>query len=186
MQDLVWIVLQHECKKTSVTLYRIPKIENTRVNFKVNIIDTPGICDTRIIDSLDFVKRIGQQMKCLFETRVDHLDAILLFVPISETKLTEPQGMIFTSIIKLCGNDVKHNVFIVITKDDGAIDPACLPSINASGIPYTKYFRFSNENLFTKTLSDLDRIMWKRREANFFDLFKELEKTPKSECDIHS
>lgn len=175
---------QHESQTTSVTLYRIPKIENLKINYKVNIIDTPGFLDTRNTKGLhdtqrDFDKRIEMQIKKLLETRVDHLDAIIIVVPMADTRLTNEQKMLFSSIVNLFGNDVKHNIFIAMTKDDGG-EATCLHLLKACGIPCDKSFKFNNSNVFTKKTPEIDALIWRARKKNFVDLFKEIEKAPKT------
>lgn len=173
--------MQYESQTSSVTLYRIPKT-NPNIDYKINIIDTPGFLDTRNSEGLsgrDFDKRIEMQIKHLLETRVDHLDAIIVVLPMSVTRLTNEQKMVFSSIVNLFGNDVEQNIFIAMTKDDGG-SPFCLPLLKASGIPYKTYFRFNNSNLFTKDAPQFDAIIWRERNKSFSAFFEELEKAPKT------
>ncbi|CAC5422263.1 unnamed protein product [Mytilus coruscus] len=155
-----------------------------KVNCRVNIIDTPGFNDTRNTTEEDeksknFDKRIEMQIKHLFESIVDHLDAILIVVPLGETRLTGAQKHIFSSIVKLFGSDVKQNIFIAMTKDDGGA-PDCLNVIKAAGIPYAECFRFNNSNVFTKESPETDAIIWSKRKEAFTLLFKYLETAPKT------
>ncbi|CAC5371482.1 unnamed protein product [Mytilus coruscus] len=155
-----------------------------KVNCRVNIIDTPGFNDTRNTTEEDeksknFDKRIEMQIKHLFESTVDHLDAILIVVPMGETRLTGAQKHIFSSIVKLFGSDVKQNICIAMTKDDGGA-PDCLNVIKAAGIPYAECFRFNNSNLFTKQSPETDAIIWSKRKEAFTLLFKYLETAPKT------
>lgn len=178
------LILQHESQTTSVTLYRIPDRKDLKGDCRVNIIDTPGFNDTRNSTEGDgnnklYDKRIEIQIKHLLEHIIEHLDAIVIVVPMGETRLTDDQTHIFSSIVKLFGNDVEKNVLIAMTKDDGGA-PDCLNVIRAAGIPFAESFRFNNSNVFTKDSPETDAIIWRRRKATFDSLFKYLETAPKT------
>lgn len=144
----------------------------------VNIIDTPGFNDTR----KNFDRRITNQIKELFEKRVRHLDAVLIVVPLSATRLTEGQQHVFSSILRLFGKDIRRNIFVAITWDDSG-ELQCMSVLEKSGIPHSDYFRFNNSNVLTefKPTEDQDLInqtIWNNRTDNFSKLFEKLKNTP--------
>lgn len=172
--------LQSQSLTSSVTVYRIPRTAGFMVNSGVNIIDTPGFNDTR----KNFDRRITNQIKELFEKRVRHLDAVLIVVPLSATRLTEGQQHVFSSILRLFGKDIRGNIFVAITWDDSG-ELQCLSVLEKSGIPYSGYFRFNNSNVFTefKPTANQDLInqtIWNNRTDNFSKLFQVLKNTPKT------
>ncbi|CAG2190997.1 unnamed protein product [Mytilus edulis] len=78
---------QFQSQTSSVTVYRIPRMKGLKISCGVNIIDTPGFNDTR----KDFDKRITAQIKELFVSGINHLDAIFVVLPLSTTRLTDSQ-----------------------------------------------------------------------------------------------
>lgn len=150
-----------------------------KVSCGVNIIDTPGFNDTR----KHFDKRITAQIKELFEKKIDHLDAILIVLPLSTERLTEGQEHIFSSILEMFGEDIKDNIFVTFTHDDTGSEQSCLSLLNAAGVPYKGYFRFNNAHVLSKPKSSEENIhmeFWKTRTDNFSKLFKTLETTHKT------
>lgn len=175
------------------------------IEWKVNIIDTPGFNDTR----KNFDKRITEQIRELFEKKISHLDAILIVVPLSTTRLTTGQEEVFSSISRMFGADVADNIFVAITWDDGG-EPTCLNVLRDAKIPINAVFRFNNSTVFLKPPDDSQRSddskhsddlkrpndskpisnltpgsermyaeFWDTRTTNFSDLFKKLERTPR-------
>lgn len=138
-------------------------MEGLRVTCGVNIIDTPGYNDTRA----NFDKRITDQIKELFDQKIDHLDAILIVVPLSTTRLTDAQQYGFSNILKMFGDDIKINIFLATTWDDSG-NLACVEVLDKAEVPYADIFRFNNANLYSAFSSDvnqesLNHKFWKSR-----------------------
>lgn len=173
-------ILQTQSQTSSVTTYRIPRLQGIRVDCGVNIIDTPGFNDTRE----NFDERITNQIQTLFEQRIGHLDAVLIVVPLSTTRLTKGQQYVFSSIMRLFGEDIERNIFVAITHDDLG-KTTCLSVLKESNIPFTNHFRFNNASLLSEfsldeTKNSTSQAYWNSRTKSFSDLFKELESTPKT------
>lgn len=156
-------------------------MDGLQISCGVNIIDTPGFDDTRE----DFDKLITSQMKELFERRIDHLDAILVVLPLSTKRLTKGQTHIFSSILEMFGDDVKANIIVTFTHDDLGDEHSCLSLLKAANIPYTDYFRFNNSNILThfdllKGKESSCQHIWNTRTENFSKMFKKLETTEKT------
>lgn len=152
-------------------------MEGLRIPCGVNIIDTPGFNDTR----KNFDKRITAQIKELFEKKIDHLDAILIVVPMSTTRLTEGQQNVFTNILQMFGDDIKNNVFVATTWDDSG-EITCLDVLKSAGVHYADVFRFNNANLYSAFSSaiqhdTINQSFWDARTKSFSELFQKLEAT---------
>lgn len=155
-------------------------MEGLRYNCGVNIIDTPGFNDTRE----NFDKRITNQIRALFEKRISHLDAVLIVVTSSTTRLTPGQEHVFSSILGMFGENIGKNIFVATTFDDSG-ELKCLPVLQNANIPYAGVFRFNNSNVLTKFSSEhskdsLIQECWNTRTKNFAMLFQKLETTAKT------
>lgn len=154
-------------------------MDGLRVTCGVNIIDTPGYNDTRE----NFDKRITDQIKELFDKKIEHLDAILIVVPLSTTRLTNAQQHVFSSILKMFGEDIKKNIFLATTWDDSG-EMTCLDVLKKAQVPFEDIFRFNNANLYSAFSSTNDQSMkrelWKERTKSFSRLFQKLEETQKT------
>lgn len=174
-------LFQGESQTSTVTVYRIPKLKGSKVNCKVNIIDTIGFQDTR----KDFDKKLTNQLQYLFSEVIEHIDAVLIVIPLSTQRLTEGQEYIFSSIAKLFGDDIKDNICVAITHDDEG-KPTCLGLLEKviPQIPQSKVFRFNNsfvidkEKMNSKTTGHEDK--WRQRSITFSELFNKMNELPKT------
>lgn len=164
---------QSKSQTTSVVRYTIPKTIGLKIEYQLNIIDTPGFNDTT---DTDFDKKIVAKVQDLFKHKIKHLDAVLLVVPSSTSRLTDGQTYVFSSIRKMFGKEIEKNIFIVITHYDGG-EPICLPVLQMANIPCDNMFMFNNSNLFSEIRdSSANLIIWKNRIDNFIKLFESLER----------
>lgn len=158
-------------------------MQGLTVSCGVNIIDTPGFNDTRD----DFDKNITEQIKELFQNKVTHLDAILIVVPLSTTRLTTGQQHVFSNILDMFGDNIKQNIFLAVTWDDLG-ELKCKAVLDAANIPVRDdgVFRFNNSNVLSEFKSDaaqtskIDQEFWNTRRKTFSMLFQKLETTPKT------
>lgn len=153
-------------------------MKGLKISCGVNIIDTPGFNDTRKY----FDDRIISQIKELFIRRINHVDAILIVLPLSAKRLTQGQEHVFSSILPMFGDDIKDNIFVTFTHDDSGDEHSCLSLLEKADIPYKGYFRFNNANIFSEFVSlkggdCLNQTIWNTRNENFSKLFKQLETT---------
>lgn len=164
---------QSKSQTTSVVRYTIPKTVGLKIEYRLNIIDTPGFNDTT---DTDFDKKIVAKVQDLFKHKIKYLDAVLLVVPSSTSRLTDGQTYVFSSIRKMFGKEIEKNIFIVITHYDGG-EPICLPVLQMANIPCYNMFMFNNSNLFSEIKdSSANLIIWKDRIDNFVKLFESLER----------
>lgn len=163
---------QYKSQTTSVVKYKIPRADGLKIEYILNIIDTPGFNDTST--EVDFDKKIVAKVQDLFKNKIKHLDAVLVVVPSSTSRLTNGQKQVFSSIRKMFGKEIEKNIFLVITHYDGG-EPICLPVLQQAEIPCDKMFLFNNSNLFSEIkVSSANLNIWKDRADNFFKLFESL------------
>ncbi|CAC5405875.1 unnamed protein product [Mytilus coruscus] len=112
----------HELSQTEwITCYTIYSDVSSRIDYTLNIIDTPGFGDTRGVEQ-DI--KIISQFQDFFtgnNTRgVAALDAVCFVVKEPDAgRLTTTQKCIFESILALFGNDIKNNICTLVTFADG-------------------------------------------------------------------
>ncbi|XP_063417427.1 uncharacterized protein LOC134699954 [Mytilus trossulus] len=136
-----------------VTCYTLYSSVSDRINYTVNLIDTPGFGDTR---GLDQDAKIVDQIRELFTAKdqkgISTLDAVCFIVKAPDARLTPTQTYIFESILCLFGNDIKDNICTLITFADGQTPPV-LSGIKALGgipLPCDIYFTFNNSALYAE------------------------------------
>lgn len=165
--------MQTLSQTTSVVRYKIPRTDGLKIDYILNIIDTPGFNDTT--PDIDFDKQIVSKVQDLFKNKISHLDAVLLVVPAPTSRLTIGQQYVFSNIQRMFGKEIEDNIFVVVTHYDGG-EPVCLPVLQKSNIPCDNMFMFNNSNLFSKFKeSAVNLIIWKDRTENFFKLFESLK-----------
>ncbi|XP_071148474.1 uncharacterized protein [Mytilus edulis] len=150
-----------------VTCYTIHNDVSDRVNYTINLIDTPGFGDTR---GLEQDAKIIEQIRELFNSKgergVATLDAVCFILKAPDARLTTTQKYIFEAILSLFGNDIKDNICTLITFADGQRPPvlAGIQAIEGIPLPYDTYFTFNNSALFvdntTNTPNNLSSFFW--------------------------
>lgn len=152
---------------STTTCYRIPRRNGFSIDYPLNIIDTPGFDDTR---GKSFDKEIPIQIRKLFESVIQSLHAVCIVVPLSNTRLTEAQKWVFHNILNLFGANIKNIIYPCITHDDGG-DTKCLSALQVAQIPYKKFFRFNNSDIFLEEKSESN---WIKRNKSLKEFFSEI------------
>lgn len=168
-------VHQYQSQTLGMTCYRIPHLEDTPLNFPLNLIDTPGFADTR---GKEFDDTIADQIEVLFLEVIQQIDAICIVVPLSCVRLNKCTEDAYDRILKLFGKDIKGNIFVLITKDDGGA-PQCLEALRQAKVPFKQSFRFSNADLFVQSTPEEaknERERWIKRNKTFKKLFDAIDK----------
>lgn len=133
-----------------ISVYRIAHQEGSRVNYALNIIDTPGFGDTRGIERDE---AITDQLRQLFSSDddkgVSFLDAVCFIVKAPDARLTISQKYIFNAILSLFGKDIKSNICILVTFADGGKSPV-IDTLKEAGLPLDFVFEFNNSALFAQ------------------------------------
>lgn len=154
-------------------------MEGSRVKCKVNIIDTIGFNDTSEGDTCgnrDFKDKLLTQLQTLFGGVIEHLDAVVIVMPLSVNKLDQYQKEVFTSITNIFGKEVKNIFCLAITHDDdGELNYSDLVK-GFFEFPPSNVFRFNNAYVLgkpdTKFPSHIDK--WRNRCVNFSKLFQRM------------
>ncbi|XP_052105230.1 uncharacterized protein LOC127738139 [Mytilus californianus] len=161
-----------------ITCYTINKMEGSTIDYTLNIIDTPGFGDTRGIVR---DKRIVDQIREFFTTPgrqgITCLDAVCFVTQAPLGKLTPPQRYIFDQILSVFGQDIKSNIFILITFAD-ANEPPVRAALKAADVPYQKSYKFNNSALYASpenpAEAEMGNLFWKMGRENFKIFFDEL------------
>ncbi|XP_060589339.1 uncharacterized protein LOC132744567, partial [Ruditapes philippinarum] len=149
-----------------ITCYTINPLQGSRLDYTLNIIDTPGFGDTRGIER---DREIISQIRTLFsnegETGIVFIDAICFLVKAPDARLTPTQRYIFNAIMSLFGHDIKDNFCILVTFADGK-KPPVLSALREAKLPHELYFPFNNSGLFAENTSE--------KASNFASMFWEM------------
>ena len=174
---------QAHSKTKEIIAYTIYRQEGSPFPNTLTIIDTPGFGDTEGVkrDQI-LVEQVREFFSMGGEKGIDCLHAICYATPASLGRLTHRQKYIFDSILSIFGNDIKHNILLMITFADNR-KPAVLDAAKAADIPYTKFFRFNNSALFPEPPDaqsgnddggPSDELYWKLCMSNFDKFAKRL------------
>ncbi|XP_060557458.1 uncharacterized protein LOC132717894 [Ruditapes philippinarum] len=133
-----------------ITCYTLNPEMGSRLDYPLNIIDTPSFGDTR---GLKRDQEIVQQISQLFTEKkpkgVTFIDAVCFLIKAPDARLTDVQNYVFQSIMSLFGKDIENNFCSLVTFADG-IDPPVLAALKQSGLPFGKVFTFNISSLFAK------------------------------------
>ncbi|KAK3088210.1 hypothetical protein FSP39_016189 [Pinctada imbricata] len=160
-----------------ITCYEIPCMDGSKVDFKLNLVDTPGFADTRGIErDTTLVRQIRSFFTPRSDTGINKIDALCFVVQAPLVRLSAAQRYVFDGILSIFGKDIIGNIFMLITFADGS-DPVVLSSLKEAKIPYEKYFTFNNSALFANNVSDqtpFSKSFWQLGEESYQIFFKEL------------
>ena len=159
-----------------ITSYTFYWQEGFPFPYTLTVIDTPGFGDT---DGIERDKKLRQQIKQFFGLKAEDggmevVHGIGFLTQASLIRLTQTQRYIFDSMLAIFGNDVKKNIFILATFDDGG-KSQIKQSISDAGIPTDKFYTFNNGTLFQQRKSD--DAVWLKNYADFFQKLPEVAAT---------
>ncbi|XP_078320634.1 uncharacterized protein LOC144617592 isoform X2 [Crassostrea virginica] len=181
------VLLEEEERKTRdqavfqtewITVYKIAPPKGSRLNYTLNIIDTPGFGDTKGIErDQGVIDQIRQLFSSESEKGVVFIDACCFIVKAPDARLTISQKYIFSSILSLFGKDIESNICTLVTFADGA-EPPVLASLKAANLPFGTTFQFNNSALYAenKNLSptSLSPMFWEMGCNSFQNFFDQL------------
>ena len=163
----------------SITAYTINVMAGARIPYAVTVVDTPGFEDT---GGLERDKETVKQLKEFFSLKdgngIDHLDAIGFVTPAPCVRLTPAQHYAYTSVLNIFGEDVKSNIFVMITFCDNH-EPLAIAAIQEAQIPCCLLLKFNNSSLYAPTVDDsgnedyFSKHYWKMGEKSFDDFFQQ-------------
>nr|XP_022292252.1 uncharacterized protein LOC111103347 isoform X3 [Crassostrea virginica] len=161
-----------------ITVYKIAPQKGSRLNYTLNIIDTPGFGNTRGIErDQGVIDQIRQLFSSEGEKGVHFIDAVCFIVKVPDAYLTISQIFISSSIMSLFGKDIESNICTLFTFADGR-KPLVLASLKAANLPFGSTFQFNNSALFAenKNLSStsLSPMFWEMGCNSFQNFFDQL------------
>ena len=159
-------------------LLRVAVESRVSVDFNLNIIDTPGFGDCRgIMRDKELYKQIKAFFSSSKDQGIDCLDAVWFVVQAPMCRLSPTQRYIFDSILSIFGNDIKDNIFALITFADGQRPPV-LDALEEAENPSQVNFIFNNSALFFNLNNTPNgRLFWKMGKQGFEEFFKVLNLT---------
>lgn len=166
-----------------ITCYTIYTNKANRVDFNLNLIDTPGFGDTRGIrhDEL-IIKQITEFFTSKDGAGVSVIDAVCFLLKSPDSRLSVSQAYVFQSVMSLFGKDIKDNICTIITFSDDSKPNvlAALENFKDVEIPYEVYFPFNNSAFdFSKShTGELSPFYWDMGVKScklFFDHIRKLE-----------
>ena len=146
---LIKLLKEEEQKKSNqavsqtihLTVYKIPVMKEGNIPFNLNIIDTPGVGDTR---GLKHDKELLHKLETLFSSsEVPFLNAVCFVAHSGSARLTPAQKFTFDHIISGFGKDVKDNLVGLFTFDDGT-EPKALDAFAEAEISLAASFSFNS------------------------------------------
>ncbi|XP_065883966.1 uncharacterized protein [Dysidea avara] len=172
---------QVHSQTNSITSYTIYTMNGFKLPHTLTIVDTPGYGDTQ---GLTRDRLITEQIQIFFSNSdkygVDHLDGIGFVAQSASARLTPSQRYVFDSILALFGNNVKENIFIMVTFADGQHPPA-LNAISKAEIPYNAFYKFNNSAVFSKyeyeSGKNFNRLFWEMGTSSFEQFFSSFLKS---------
>lgn len=161
-----------------ITCYTIHPLKGSRLDYTLNIIDTPGFGDT---SGIDRDKKIIEQITTLFssddERGIIFIDAVCFLIKAPDARLTPTQMYIFNAIMSLFGQDIEHNFCMLVTFADGKCPPV-LSALKAASLPHEQYFPFNNSGLFAdnvgENVSSFSSMFWDMGCKSFEMFFDKL------------
>lgn len=138
-----------QAQTDSISRYSFNKQAGTRLNYRINVIDTPGFGDVRGVER---DKKTVEEIRQLFgETGtkgIQSIYAVCFLLKAPDVRLTESQKYIFKGVLSLFSQDIEKNICAIITFADGG-EPKVLAAVQAEKITFNKIFRINNSALFS-------------------------------------
>ncbi|CAG0903262.1 unnamed protein product [Darwinula stevensoni] len=127
----------------------------------ITIVDTPGFADT---GGMDIDAFIPEQIRTFFRINdMKKLSGVGLVVSAAQARLTPAEKYVYHSCLKMFGNDVTENLYVVFTFSDCS-EPPALEAIKVENIPYRDYFQVNNSGLYSankpKEVTSFAKLYW--------------------------
>ena len=167
-----FLIVEDDKQRKSASQTKGLHIYNIRSkNMTIKIVDTQGFGDTA---GPKEDEKITNTIKDAFMNELNSINTICFIVKSSDSRLTNSQKYIFSSIISLFGQDIKSNFLSLITFYDGN-EPAAIETLKTSDfkeiIPFIKepwYLKFNSNLLFSKNNDNaLIRAGWEEAKNNY-------------------
>eukprot|EP01084_Bolivina_argentea_P268580 456238_1 len=163
---------QADSQTDTVTAYYL---DPPALDYQLTVIDTPGYGDTRGIKQDE---KITKNVKKFFETKIQQIDVICFVIRAPQARLTPTQKYIFNQVLGIFGNDIKENIFVLLTFADNKKPPA-IAALKAGRVPYKESFKLNNSAFELDEDDDEDEIFgklyWEMGIKSFAKFFKKLD-----------
>ena len=148
-------------------------IENTKLNYGVQIWDTPGFGDTQGVERDEIIKeQINELLK-----KEDECHAICFVVKANVNRLTDIQKYIIDRVLLFFGKEAEENIFLLATFAD-ANRPEVIGALEKSNFPFSedRSFAFNNADLFkpTSQRTSFTKIYWDSTYSRIEGFFRML------------
>lgn len=143
--------LQGSSQRKWLTCYTICNDVSCRINYTINIIDTPEFSSPyEPVQNATILSHIRELLTAKGEKGVTVLNAVCFVLKASDARLTTTQQCIYESILSLFGKDIVGNICTLVTFADCSKPPvlAGLEALPRVPLPYKEYFSFNNCALF--------------------------------------
>ncbi|KAJ8313078.1 hypothetical protein KUTeg_010451 [Tegillarca granosa] len=131
-----------------ITMYQVANMDKSRINYKLNVIDTPGFGDTSGSDADDM---LIENIETFFKSDNNlSIDALGFVIEASQCRLNDGQKKLFQKIFSIFGRDFDRNIFLFVTFSD-EFEPKVMAAIHAETIPFAGKYKFNNGGLFINT-----------------------------------
>ena len=162
-----------------ITCYSIHKMDGSKIDYDLNIIDTPGFGDTRgIIRDKAIVDQIREFFTTPGDQGIAFLDAVCFVTQAPLCRLTPSQKYIFDAILAVFGQDIASNIYVLITFADGS-DPPVRGALRAANVPFEDSYKFNNSALFASSensdQASFGNLFWKMGQESFRIFLKDLK-----------
>ena len=129
-----------------------------KINFNLQIIDTPGFGDTKNLQcDKDLKDRIRQLFENKGEKGISELNAICFVVYANSVRFTATQKYMFDSMLSIFGKDLEKKIYVLATFAD-AKDPPVLEALKEYNVPYDRVMKFNNSALFANNKDTKDKL----------------------------
>jgi GTP-binding protein EngB required for normal cell division len=175
---------QAHSQTDAVTAYDIHWMSGMRIDCSLTIIDTPGYGNTKGIEQ---DKQITKSIVQFLNDRhgIQELDVVGIVAAASQGRLTSTQVYIFDSVLSIFGRDMRDNISLLVTFDDGQGNPAVMSAVREAEVPCLKdahgeavIHRFDNSGLMPLSLeygdyssNSFTKLYWDICMKNFRKFF---------------
>lgn len=167
---------QAESQTDWISCYSFNPQPGNLLNYRINIIDTPGFGDVRgLLRDNQTVDQIRQLVEETGQKGVQNLDSVCFLVKAPDYRLTVIQKYMFHAIMSLLGHNMKDNICTIITFADGSGPPPVMSALKASKLPFGQPFIFNNSALMSDPNEDMSLLFWKTNLHSYEKMFSHFE-----------
>uniref|UniRef100_A0A914WR12 Septin-type G domain-containing protein n=1 Tax=Plectus sambesii TaxID=2011161 RepID=A0A914WR12_9BILA len=154
-------------------------LTNTRLHYRLTVVDTPGFGDT---EGIQRDKETTRYIKEWFSQKgpdgLDRLDAVCMVVKSSGTRLTHQAQFELNQVVALFGKDMESNILPLLTFCDASKPPA-LEALKAANVPFKNHYKLNNCAFFEGSdMDEFQKMFWKLGVSSFEKFFEDIEKCP--------